>query len=108
MGKFVQRGNHDCGECCAPVKQTTEVYCPTIYRPRNYDREVEMMTIRLSHIDIMEKSLSREISAAERFANGWCKRWSLVQCRILPGLLGGPIPYENQNALGMKKDIILL
>ena len=47
MGKFVQRGNHDCGECCAPVKKTTEVFCETIFHPRNYDLEVEMMKLRV-------------------------------------------------------------
>ena len=103
MGKFVQRGNHDCGECCAPVKHTTEVYCPNVYRPRNYDKEVEMMSLRNAYVDKMEKGQNRDVTAPERFANGWCKKWSIAQCRVLPGLLGGPIPFENQNALGMLK-----
>ena len=100
MGHFVQRGNHDCGECCAPVKKTTEVICPTICRPRNYDIEVQMMLLRQSYIDKMEKGLNREILPTERHANTWCKKWSLAQCRVLPGLLGSPIPFLNQNALG--------
>jgi hypothetical protein len=80
-----------CQNCCCYVRNTSDVYCPTIHCQRNYQKQFEMLTLVQSLVDKYEKGLPHLVTNEEKNAKNWLDNWGLSYCRVHPGFSNAPI-----------------
>jgi hypothetical protein len=86
-----------CTNCCGHPRYNSDLYCPYVHTQRNFSKQVHQMELQSRYIDKREKG--EQPTADEIAANTFCNEWAIAQSTTLPGLLGVPIPTEDQNAL---------